>query len=145
VAQLKKRQEAYLEEINQEWIRCGHFDHVEDLEEKLGVFKRQFGRFDEDMSGDIDLMELKKMMESMGQAKTHLQLKRMIKQVDTTNSGTITYREFLQMMLGKENSVLKMILMFEALKQKTNEGSPRPPKRNLASLLAKDAPPEAEI
>ena len=49
------------------------------------------------------------------------------------------------MMLGKENSVLKMILMFEALKQKTNEGSPRPPKRNLASLLAKDAPPEAEI
>jgi len=144
VAQLKKRQEASLEEINQEWIRCGHFDHVEDLEDKLGVFKRQFARFDEDMSGDIDLMELKKMMENMGQAKTHLQLKRMIKQVDTTNSGTITYREFLQMMLGKENSVLKMILMFEALKQKSNQDSPRP-KRNLASLLAADAPPDSEV
>jgi len=128
-AQMKQGQEAALEEINQEWIRCGHFDHVEDLEEKLEVFKRQFCRFDEDLSGDIDLMELKKMMETMGQAKTHLQLKRMIQQVDTTKSGTITYREFLQMMLGKENSVLKMILMFEALKEKNDEDLPPKPKR----------------
>jgi len=135
-AQMKQGQEAALEEINQEWIRCGHFDHVEDLEEKLEVFKRQFCRFDEDLSGDIDLMELKKMMETMGQAKTHLQLKRMIQQVDTTKSGTITYREFLQMMLGKENSVLKMILMFEALKEKNDEELPPKPKR----VIVVDAP-----
>ena len=49
-------------------------------------------------------------------------------------------REFLQMMLGKENSVLKMILMFEALKQKNLQDSP-PPKRHVASLLVRDAPP----
>ena len=42
---------------------------------------------------DDDMVpQLKKMMETMGQAKTHLQLKRMIQQVDTTKSGTITYR-----------------------------------------------------
>ena len=33
-------------------------------------------------------MELKRMMEKLGQAKTHLELKKMIAEVDTTNSGT---------------------------------------------------------
>ena len=56
----------------------------------------------------LDIMELKRMMEKLGQAKTHLELKKMIAEVDTTNSGTISYPEFLQMMLGKKNSVLKM-------------------------------------
>ena len=35
-----------------------------------------------------DIMELKRMMEKLGQAKTHLELKKMIAEVDTTNSGT---------------------------------------------------------
>ena len=48
------------------------------------------------------------MMEKLGQAKTHLELKKMIAEVDTTNSGTITYWEFIVMMLGKKNSVLRM-------------------------------------
>ena len=34
-----------------------------------------------------DIMELKRMMEKLGQAKTHLELKKMIAEVDTTNSG----------------------------------------------------------
>ena len=34
-----------------------------------------------------DIMELKRMMEKLGQAKTHLELKKMISEVDTTNSG----------------------------------------------------------
>ena len=33
-------------------------------------------------------MELKRMMEKLGQAKTHLELKKMIAEVDETNSGT---------------------------------------------------------
>ena len=32
-------------------------------------------------------MELKRMMEKLEQAKTHLELKKMIAEVDTTNSG----------------------------------------------------------
>ena len=35
-----------------------------------------------------DIMELKRMMEKLGQAKTHLELKKMIAEVDTTNSGS---------------------------------------------------------
>ena len=34
-----------------------------------------------------DIMELKRMMEKLGQAKTHLELKKMIAEVDTNNSG----------------------------------------------------------
>ena len=77
------------------------------------MYKRQFSRFDEDMSGDIDLMELKKMMENMGQAKTHLQLKRMIKQVDTTNSGTINYRFDAMKGCGFKVRVLQVCLPAE--------------------------------
>mgnify|MGYP001794149505 FL=1 len=48
------------------------------------------------------------MMEKLGQAKTHLELKKMIAQVDLNNSGNICYNEFVIMMLGKVNSVLRM-------------------------------------
>ena len=35
----------------------------------------------------LDLMELKMMMEKLGQAKTHLELKKMIAEVDRENRG----------------------------------------------------------
>ena len=38
-------------------------------------------------SPSTDIMELKRMMEKLGQAKTHLELKKMIAEVDTNNSG----------------------------------------------------------
>ena len=39
----------------------------------------------------IDMMELKRMMEKLGQPKTHLELKKMIAEVDSNNSGTCVY------------------------------------------------------
>ena len=53
-------------------------------------------------------MELKMMMEKLGQAKTHLELKKMIEEVDRTNSGTIKYDDFLYMMLDKRSSILQL-------------------------------------
>lgn len=35
-----------------------------------------------------DIMELKRMMEKLGQAKTHVELKKMISEVDTTKKGS---------------------------------------------------------
>ena len=55
-----------------------------------------------------DLEELNMAMEKMGQAKTHLELRKMIREVDKSNSGMIDYREFLDMMLGDRSSVLKL-------------------------------------
>jgi len=53
-------------------------------------------------------MGLKLMLEKLGQAKTHLEVKKMIGEVDKTNTGTISYREFIDMMLGPHTSVLKL-------------------------------------
>ena len=55
-----------------------------------------------------DMMELKQMLEKLGQAKTHLELKKMIQEVDTVGNGTINYRDFVNMMLGTKTSVLKL-------------------------------------
>ena len=84
---LKTKQEDELSAMNDQYLHSGDWDDVEDLEEKLESYKKQFIEFDENNSGDIDIMELKRMMEKLGQAKTHLELKKMIAEVDTNNSG----------------------------------------------------------
>jgi allograft inflammatory factor 1 len=53
-------------------------------------------------------MGLKQMLEKLGQTKTHMELMKIIKEVDKTGSGTISYREFLWMMLEGEHSILKL-------------------------------------
>lgn len=55
-----------------------------------------------------DIMDVKRMMEKLGQAKTHLELKKMIAEVDRTGTGVITYQDFVLMMLGKKSSILKL-------------------------------------
>lgn len=132
--QIKKSQESALDEINREILDDDLFEEVEDIGQKLEGYKRQFIEFDLDCSGDIDLMELKQMLEKLGQAKTHLELKKMIAEVDTTNSGTITYREFLDMMLGTKKSVLRLILLFEE-KMKEGEKPKGPPRRRTLEEL----------
>jgi len=100
-----------LDAVNQEYEAS--FADVEDIGEKLYRYKRQFIDFDLDQSVDIDSMELKNMMERIGQAKTRMELRMMIREVDTIGSGTISYREFLDTQLGTKLSVLRLILQFE--------------------------------
>eukprot|EP00794_Sanderia_malayensis_P015832 gene15832-17428_t len=134
--QLRASQEKQLDDINELYLD----DHADDVEEypdlaaRLKAFKAQFMEFDENNSGDIDIMELKRMMEKLGQAKTHLELKKMIAEVDTRDSGTIDYKDFLTMMLGKRNSILKIILMFEEKKKGKELPKGPAPKRDLSSL-----------
>ncbi|EFB25084.1 hypothetical protein PANDA_003257, partial [Ailuropoda melanoleuca] len=82
-----------------------------------------------------DLMSLKRMMEKLGVPKTHLEMKKMISEVTGGVSDTISYRDFVNMMLGKRSAVLKLVMMFEG---KANESSPKPvgppPERDIASL-----------
>ena len=54
-----------------------------------------------------DIMDVKYMLEKLGQAKTHLELKKMIKEVDSTDTGAINYKDFVRMMLGPQSGVLK--------------------------------------
>ena len=48
------------------------------------------------------------MMEKLGKPTNMLDVTKMIAEVDTNKSGTINYNEFIEMMLGKKSSVLKM-------------------------------------
>ena len=132
--QLKASQKQQLDEMNEGYYSGGKYEDIEDLGDKLVAYRDQFMEFDEDNSGDIDMMELKRMMEKLGQAKTHLELKKMIAEVDTNNSGTIHYHEFIEMMLGKRSTILKIILMFEAMNKEKEGPKGLPPKRDLSSL-----------
>ena len=49
--------------------------------------------YDVDRNNFIDMMELKLMMEKLGEPQTHLGLKAMIKEVDEDNDGCISFRE----------------------------------------------------
>lgn len=57
----------------------------------------------------IDLMGLKRMLEKLGLAKTHLELKKMMAEVvGGPSKDTISYHDFLNMMLGGKNAILKL-------------------------------------
>ncbi|KJE94609.1 allograft inflammatory factor [Capsaspora owczarzaki ATCC 30864] len=118
--QLKAKQATDLDGINAEFLSSGTYEDL--TEERLVEYRTKFMEYDLDHSGDIDLMELKQMMEKLGQAKTHLELKKMIAEVDLEGQGTISYRSFLTMMLGKKSSILQKILMFEEM----NKEKPKP-------------------
>ncbi|XP_046556201.1 allograft inflammatory factor 1-like [Haliotis rubra] len=126
--------ESSLDATNKMFIDGDDFKDVEDLPEKLEAYKLKFIECDRDKSGDLDMMDVKYMLEKLGQAKTHLELKKMIQEVDTTKSGTINYTDFVMMMLGNKSSVLKLILMFEEKVKPIEKPVGLPPKRDISSL-----------
>ena len=48
-------------------------------------------------------MEVKRMLEILGQPKTHMQLQEMIKEVDPTGNGTISFHAFMSLVGGAAN------------------------------------------
>ncbi|XP_066466838.1 allograft inflammatory factor 1-like isoform X1 [Tiliqua scincoides] len=132
---LKAKQEGRLEEINKEFLCDPKFSDEEDLEEKLAVFKEKYMEFDLNHQGEIDLMSVKRMMEKLGAPKTHLELKRMISEVTGGVADTISYPDFVNVMLGKRSAVLKLVMMFEG---KAHANTPKPvgppPERDISSL-----------
>lgn len=63
----------------------------------------------------LDIMGLKRMLEKLGLAKTHLELKRMMSEVvGGASKDTISYHDFLNMMLGKRNAILKLWVQIPA-------------------------------
>ncbi|XP_066568861.1 allograft inflammatory factor 1-like [Amia ocellicauda] len=132
---LKAQQRDRLEEINKEYLEDQKYSDEEDLADKLDSFKNKYAEFDLNDQGEIDMMGLKRMMEKLGVPKTHLEMKKMISEVTGGSSETISYRDFVKMMLGKRSAVLKLVMLFE---DKANGSSLKPdgppPKRDIASL-----------
>ncbi|XP_055888954.1 allograft inflammatory factor 1-like [Biomphalaria glabrata] len=126
--------EAQLDEINKEFLNDEFFNDDEELSFKLQEYKAKFIECDQDLSGDLDVMDVKYLLQKLGQAKTHLEVISMIKEVDSTHKDAINYRDFVRMMLGPKSSILKIILLFEGLGKPKEKPKGPPPKRDLASL-----------
>ncbi|KAK1155241.1 allograft inflammatory factor 1-like [Acipenser oxyrinchus oxyrinchus] len=132
---LKAQQEEALDSINQEFLVDPKYSDVEDLDSKLEAFKKKYVEFDRNDHGDIDMMGLKRMLEKLGVAKTHLELKKMMSEVTGGATETISYKDFIRMMLGKRNSILKLILMYEGMAKDDGEKpSGPPPKKKINEL-----------
>lgn len=127
-------EEEALDKINKEILDDPDYKEVDDLTDHLEAFKKKFLEFDKDANGNIDMFGLSRMMEKLGQAKTHLEMKKMIREIDTTNTGSICYRDFITMMIGPKTSVLKLILLFEEKMKEKEKPTGVAPKRDLASL-----------
>ncbi|XP_003388833.2 PREDICTED: EF-hand domain-containing protein D2-like [Amphimedon queenslandica] len=63
--------------------------------QEIKEYRKIFVKYDVDKSGFIDFMELKLMMEKLGEPQTHLGLKAMIKEVDEDHDNQISFREFM--------------------------------------------------
>ncbi|XP_033099142.1 allograft inflammatory factor 1-like [Anneissia japonica] len=127
---VKTEQAKKIDEINRDLIDAETYKEYEDLEERLSTFKTQFMEYDTDDSGDLDPTDVAYMLEKLGKNKNILEIKKMIAQVDLDGTGTINYHEYVQMMLGKKNSILRIILMFEEKsKEKPGPSGVAPVKR----------------
>ncbi|KAK5862450.1 hypothetical protein PBY51_017846 [Eleginops maclovinus] len=126
---LKSQQEEKLVSINETYLTNPQYAEEEDLSSKLEMFKKKYMEFDLNDQGEIDLMGLKQMLEKLGLAKTHLELKKMMAVVGDPSKETISYSNFLNMMLGKRNTILKLILMFEGMGKEQEKKEVAPPSR----------------
>lgn len=67
-------------------------------EEQIAEFKEAFLIFDKDGDGSISMRELGTVMRSLGQTPTEQDLKKFIDDIDEDGSGTIDFKEFLNLM-----------------------------------------------
>ncbi|KAK9513645.1 hypothetical protein VZT92_027161 [Zoarces viviparus] len=133
---LKSHQEERLDSINEAFLSDPKYAEEEDLSSKLDMFKKKYVEFDLNDKGELDLMGLKQMLEKLGLAKTHLELKKMMAEVaGGPSKDTLSYSDFLNMMLGKRNGILKLILMFEGMGKEQEHKDVAPPRRKTFSDL----------
>ncbi|XP_071491454.1 allograft inflammatory factor 1-like [Diadema antillarum] len=131
---LKKQQEQDIDDAIENIIRENTYPDVEDLAEKMQSIKEKFILYDIDGSGDLDEKDIGAMLEKLEQPKNTLEIRKMIKEVDLNNSGTINFSEFVKLMLGGKNSILRIIMMFEEKKKEQEKPKGPPPKKSFADL-----------
>ncbi|KAI9329339.1 calmodulin [Obelidium mucronatum] len=70
-------------------------------EQQISEYKDAFSLFDKDQDGSIDTSEIGTVIRSLNQNISQRELKDLIKEVDTSNKGSIDFPEFLTMMARK--------------------------------------------
>uniref|UniRef100_V9LIC1 Allograft inflammatory factor 1-like protein n=1 Tax=Callorhinchus milii TaxID=7868 RepID=V9LIC1_CALMI len=130
----KQKQDEELETVNKGFLDDPKYNTDEDLEAKLSAFKAKFMQFELNDRGDLDIMGLKRMLEKLGAAKTHLELKKMITEVTGGMSDSISYTNFIKLMLGKRSAIAKIILMYEEKAKETQVPTGTPQKKAIKDL-----------
>ena len=105
-------------------------------EEKLVELRCAFDLFDNDNDGKIDIAELGKAIQKMGQKLTEDDLKEMIKEVDSDYNGTIEFSEFVQLMESKMKDNDSEEEIFEAFKIFDKKGTGLISKKELKHILS---------
>ena len=85
-------------------------------EEKIAAFRCAFELFDKDRDGIISIKDLANVMSYLGEKPQEKELKELLKQVDTDDSGEVEFNEFLQLMNDKMNEIDPETQMMEAFK-----------------------------
>jgi len=76
---------------------------------KIRSLESKFKKFDEDKDNALNIEELKKLMEGLGEPQTHRAVKDMISLVDDDKDGKISFREFLMIFRDRLKSSLNYL------------------------------------
>jgi len=74
-------------------------------EEQLSEYKAEFALFDKNGDGMISTVELRRVMEDLGEKPSEEELQAYINEVDTDGNGTIEFDEFCTMMAGIDHGL----------------------------------------
>jgi len=84
---------------------------------ELADFKKTFKRFDDNESGDVDVLELSDMMRYLGHQTSLDEVHQLIAKVDFNDSGALDFREFVRLLRQhRETEVQTMKEAFEKSK-----------------------------
>eukprot|EP00045_Choanoeca_perplexa_P007401 m.66562 g.66562 ORF g.66562 m.66562 type:complete len:636 (-) comp14062_c0_seq1:135-2042(-) len=113
-ADLERGNEAYMEDFKRQYPKGNDFE----LRKKLKAIAAEFSRTDKDGSGDIDLSEVSDALKALGKPVNGAELKAAIRRVDDDDTGTLRYREFINLILLETGFISEPIEEVQAVKPK---------------------------
>eukprot|EP01105_Mastigella_eilhardi_P022408 TRINITY_DN5513_c0_g1_i2.p2 TRINITY_DN5513_c0_g1~~TRINITY_DN5513_c0_g1_i2.p2 ORF type:complete len:142 (-),score=47.06 TRINITY_DN5513_c0_g1_i2:113-538(-) len=80
----------------------------------VDAYRKAFAMFDKNNDGHITSAELAEVLTSLGgKAPTSAELQQMIAEVDTDNSGTVEFNEFIEMMNKRQTAKTDLTAAFK--------------------------------
>ena len=111
---------------------------IDDLtDQQIIEFREAFQAFDKDGNGSISTKELGTVMRSLGQNLSEAEIKQIIEIVDEDKSGTIDFKEFLNLMARNMKIVNKEEELLDALNTLDQDGSGKISKYKLRNIILK--------
>jgi len=115
-------------------------------EKEMEEIQNCFDKFDEDGSGDMDVIELTDLLHYMGHMSKMDEVQMLVSKVDYNNSGTLHFREFLRLMrLHREDEVNVIRDVYEEHEDENEMLNPSAVTMALNELAMDDAERRTEV